>query len=156
MARKRRINWRRELRIFSFWYIGAFIMGFIALYITLWVYVKNPQEAWRFWKMSVPVVLPQALTYIQPLVIYLLFVLVRSLVRNFRTRRWRGLSRGFALKVLLPIFLIWSSIRIIDIYRYSESFDYAWDTSIENQQPHIQNLYAVDGKLRGMHLFDLG
>jgi len=155
MKKSSKVKWRKELRTFVYWYLGAFVAGFIAMFITLWVYVKSPQEAWRFWKMSVPIALPQLLTYIQPLVVYLLFVLVRSLVRNFQKRRWRGLSRGFALKVLLPVFLIWSSIRIIDVYRYGESFDYTWDASVENQQQRIQNLYAIDGKHRGMHLFDL-
>ena len=155
MRRKRRIDWRKELRTFIYWYVGAYVAGFVAMFITLWVYTSNLQEAWRFFMIAVPMALPQSLTYVQPLVVYLLFLFIRTLVRDYKIGQWRRLTRGFALKVLLPITVFWAYIRIIDLYRHSESFDYTWDTSVENALPYIQNRYAIDQKQRGMHLFNL-
>ena len=147
--------WRRELRIFVFWYLGAWVAGFLVLLIAIWVIIKNPQDVWRLGKSAISMSITQWVTYVQPLLIYLLFVLIRSLVRNFKAQGWFGFIKGVGLKIVLPVVVIWGYLQLIDVYRYSESFDYTWDASIENPLPHIQNLYEVDGKYRGMHLFDL-
>ena len=156
---KRKVNWRSELRIFALWYAGAFSVGFMALMVFLLInilpIVKETDRIWRFVISGASFLLKAELTYLFPLVVYVLFVLIRSLVRNFKTHRWAGLSRGIALKVLLPGAIIWGYLFVVSLYRTSESFDYTWDTSVQNPLPHTQNLYEVDGKFRGMHLFDL-
>ena len=92
-------------------------------------------------------------TYFALLLPYFLFLLIRSIVRDYRKRKLSGLLKGVGLKVLLPIALIVIAKESINGYRLSENFDYTWDYSIENKEANIRNLYATDKKQRGFHLF---
>jgi Glycoside Hydrolase Family 113 len=84
---------------------------------------------------------------------YLGFLLVRSLIRDFRKKRISGFLKGFGLKIILPTILVWGSLQAINQYRQSENFDYKWDFNVENKTTTIQNLFKHDNKQRGIHFF---
>jgi len=84
---------------------------------------------------------------------YLLFLLIRALIRDYKRHQFYGLGKGVFFKVILPVGLIWGGIQLVNNYRQTEDFDYKWDYSIENTSPKIRNLYQKDQKQRGIHFF---
>jgi len=93
------------------------------------------------------------LTYVILLSPYLLFLLIRTLIRDYKQHKIYGLCRGIILKSILPAALIWGSIQLVNKYRQIENYNYKWDYSIENKSDRIRNLYQKDKKQRGIHFF---
>lgn len=92
-------------------------------------------------------------TYFILIIPYLLFILIRSIVRDYKKNKNIGLLKGLVFKIALPILIIWGSMASINHYRQNEDFDYFWDYSIENKTTSIRNLYKQDKKQRGFHIF---
>ena len=138
------------------WYVCS-LVG-MALLILLFIVLSGripSDHIWVFWTRALLSLYSQSPAYLIALLPYLAFLLIRYIWRGFSKAQWRGLGRRLIYAIVLPVAGIWLSLRIIDEYRTSEVFDYAWDSTVENNNEHIQDRYALDGKHRGMHVFGI-
>ncbi len=150
---KTRRGFLKHMKQFLLWYaIGVVILVIFVLALVLISDLGNSnrtsiffQVLGRFFKF-IP-------TYFVLLLPYFLFLLIRSIVRDYKKRKTSGLLKGIGLKILLPALIIWVAKESISHYRLTENFDYVWDYSIENKGSSIRNLYAKDKKQRGFHVF---
>jgi hypothetical protein len=92
-------------------------------------------------------------TYFILFIPYLLFTLIRSIVRDYKKQQFKDLLKGIGFKIAFPAIIIWGSIASINEYRQNEDYTYLWDYSIENNTESIRNLYVKDKKQRGFHIF---
>ncbi len=143
----------KHLKQFLIWYAITIVILIIVLAVII---IIND-----FAEDSMPSLLADILstlftnspTYFILLIPYLLFVLIRSIVRDYKKRKFMGLLKGIGFKILLPVLIIWGSISSINHYRKNENYEYLWDYSIENKSSSIRDLYAIDKKQRGFHIF---
>lgn len=143
----------KNLKQFLLWYAIAIVI--LMVFIIIIIYA-NDFEADRRLEVFKEVLLrlfENLPTYIALTIPYLLFLLIRSIVNDYKKKKITGLVKGFGLKILLPALIIWGSLKSINVYRQSENFNYLWDYTIENKSPTIRNLYAQDKKQRGFHIF---
>ncbi len=87
------------------------------------------------------------------LFIYLLFLLFRFFVRTYKRKGPKVFLKRFSIGLLLPILLLYGSVRAIIFYNTNESYTYTWDKQVENYSCVPYELYQIDGKHRGMSVF---
>ncbi|WP_432412499.1 glycoside hydrolase family 113 [Rasiella sp. SM2506] len=85
--------------------------------------------------------------------IYILFVLIRYFFRVYKKRGLSTSLKQIGFRVLFPLLVLIVSYKIIDYNNNNERYEYTWDYSVENTSGTSKNLYAIDGKHRGMHVF---
>ncbi|WP_299214125.1 hypothetical protein [uncultured Dokdonia sp.] len=83
----------------------------------------------------------------------ILFLIVRYTILGFKQKGWSLALRRFSFSLVIPLFVIYMSIKGIVSFNSSEFFNYTWDYSIENTSGKATNLYEKDGKHRGMSVF---
>jgi hypothetical protein len=86
---------------------------------------------------------------------YLLFLLLKSIVHDYKQDKIRGLLKGFFFKVAIPVMTLLIGNRALQNYRQSETLNYTWDTAIENNFTKVNNYYSIDNKQRGIHVFNI-
>lgn len=147
----------KELRILFLWYLATalLILGLLYYVVTQNSFESEIDSNLDTWLSLVRVLSGFAVAYLVAFAPYLLFIIIRSLVRDSRKRGFKGFVKGSLLKVIMPISLIWISLQFIDDYRFSERFDYQWDRTVENRGDTIRNFYAQDQKQRGIHIFNI-
>ncbi len=147
---------KSKIRTFLVWY-GATVLGFILIILVVLLTDKDIQSERIlniFW-LSIKGLLSATSFYLVSLIPYIIFVLLKSLFKDFKNRGWPGLLKGVSLKTITPVIFIWGSLQLIDEYRFGEQFEYEWDRSVENRSDSIRNSFALDQKQRGMHVMDL-
>lgn len=87
---------------------------------------------------------------------YLIFLIGRYFTRVYRKRGAKVFFRRFLVRFVLPIALVILGVRSVIKSNTNEDFNYQWNHSVENKTDSIQNLFAIDGKHRGMTVYDLG
>ncbi len=145
----------KELKTLVWWYVITAFIIVVSLYGLVFLYDFGNESNFNIWLQLLENLSRFTVIYLLTLIPYLIFVLVRSLIRDYRKNQFRGFARGFALKLFTPGLVIWGSLQLIDGYRLNEKFDYQWDRTIENQSPGIRHFYNTDEKQRGIHAFDL-
>ena len=60
--------------------------------------------------------------------------------------------RALSLRIIAPIGLLVFSSLGLRWYNSERGYVYQWDHSVENEKSHTRDLYALDGKQRGMNL----
>ena len=143
----------KHLKQFLVWYAIAIVLLMIFIIVILFTNDYEDAKKFKTFIRIVEIFIQNKLTYFVLTIPYLIFVFIRSFVRDYQKQKIKGLLKGIGLKLLLPILLIWGSLKSIDVYRQSEHFNYLWDYSIENTSPTIRDLYALDNKQRGFHIF---
>ena len=88
--------------------------------------------------------------------LYLIFLLIRYFYRTYKKKGIRVFAKRLFLRLFTPILLIIIVIKSLLFVNNNEDFDYTWNHAAENKTDTIQNLYAIDGKHRGMSVYDLG
>ncbi|GAB5527678.1 MAG: hypothetical protein Roseis2KO_55500 [Roseivirga sp.] len=144
-----------ELKTLGWWYAGTAAVIVAGLYLLVVFNDFGGESDLSLWLQLLEALTRFTIVYFLALIPYLLFVLIRSLVRDYKRKCISGLAKGFGLKMLTPTLVIWGSLQLIDGYRLNERFEYEWDHSIENQTATIRNHHQIDGKQRGIHVFDL-
>ncbi len=93
-------------------------------------------------------------------VLHLLFIgvfgvvlLTKYFIRLFRQKGWRVGFKQFVFRLLLPISVLIFGVRAVHYNNSFETLDFTWDYEVENTSGHTKNLYAKDGKHRGMSVF---
>lgn len=135
-------------------YFGGLLAICLLTLIALAFMVKA-NELIPFFIDAIKIIFIQKTTYFVALLPYGLFLLGRNLKNDFKLLGIKGLTKGLALKVALPIASIWVILSGLDLYRFGEDFTYEWDHAVEYTGSEIQNLYKHDGKQRGIHVFGL-
>ncbi len=150
------------MRKLIIWYISSLaillIMFFVLIYFSAKANLKSEislAEIWSLFLLSLPIIFKNTIIYIFALVPFLLSLLIKSLKKDIHKNGTRALLKGLLLKVFIPLASIWLIGKGINYYRFQESFAYVWDASVENQTDKIKDFYALDGKQRGIHVFDL-
>jgi Glycoside Hydrolase Family 113 len=146
-------NILKAFKRFIIWYLIAIL---IVIIIILVIILSNDLGGKS--KLDILLKIILALSKILPTyaflcIPYLGFLLVRSLIRDFKKKRLSGFLKGFGLKIILPTVLVWGSLKAISQYRQSEDFEYKWNYSVENKTATIRNLFQQDNKQRGIHFF---
>ena len=95
----------------------------------------------------------QAFQHLFFLSFYLCFLIIRYFVRTFKKRGWRVGLRRLVVRCLLPIGILIFGVRAVIYTNSRETSNYEWDYSIENITGLSKDLYAYDGKHRGMSVF---
>ncbi|MDW3647794.1 MAG: hypothetical protein R8P61_12065 [Bacteroidia bacterium] len=138
--------------------IYALSLGGIALLIFLVLIFSGRvpgKELLPVYLESLRIIFSSLLTYLLALIPFLGYLLIQNLKTDFQKGGMPKLVKGISLKIALPAFLIFIGLNLLSIYRESEEFDYSWDDQVLNEEGHIRDLYKVDGKQRGIHVFDL-
>jgi hypothetical protein len=143
----------KTLRLFILWYVIAILLLIGSLYIIVLLNDFGEESSLEILSSILSSISKLIPTYFILLIPYFLFLLIRSLVRNFKKRRFYGLIKGFTLKIIAPLLIIWGSLEALNYYRQNENYDYNWDKSVENKTATIKNLYSKDLKQRGIHFF---
>ena len=88
--------------------------------------------------------------------IYTPFLLIRYFFRVYKKRGLSTSLKQIGLWLLFSLLILIVSYKIIDSNNSNERYEYVWDYSVENTSSTSKNLYATDGKHRGMHVFGFG
>lgn len=89
------------------------------------------------------------------LILTFFFFTLRHFVRTYKKKGVMAFFRALLLWYILPTLLLIGTYKGI-IYKNShESYNYKWDKTVENTTGHTSNLFAKDGKHRGMSVFGL-
>lgn len=76
--------------------------------------------------------------------------MAQALVTAYRSGGLTGLVRTAGLRILLPVSFLALTFLGLRWYTADRSPRYDWDTSVENRADTTRNLYAHDGKHRGV------
>ncbi|MEM0991562.1 MAG: hypothetical protein AAGI49_00935 [Bacteroidota bacterium] len=102
-------------------------------------------------------VVVQTITYpifwLLSLIPYLIFILIRHLIKDYKTNSLRTFFKRLFLKLGLPALSIYVIFLMLQSHRNSETFEYTWDYSLERNADHTEDFYAKDQKQRGIHIF---
>lgn len=83
----------------------------------------------------------------------MVFLALRYLRRTYSKYGWtKCLKRGL-LQFVLPVSVFIVGYHVIVGFNTLEAYDFEWDYSIENTSRFAKDLYAIDGKHRGMSVF---
>ncbi len=85
---------------------------------------------------------------------YILFVIIRYFTRVYKKQGSRTMLIQLALRFFVPITLFYGGLKYLVDSNSHEAFDFTWDHSIENTTGCSNDFFALDGKLRGMTVFN--
>ncbi len=87
------------------------------------------------------------------IILYILFFLFRYFFRVYKKKGALIAIKGFLIKIIIPISILYSSYAFVVYTNTNESYQYEWDTTVENQSGSSKELYRKDGKHRGASVF---
>ncbi|MDC8002578.1 hypothetical protein POV27_00815 [Aureisphaera galaxeae] len=151
-----KVKLKKQAQRFLVFYGITFLISWVVLFLL--IYVGNGRTLKQAWSILVEVclnILSHPFYWILLLIPFLLFLLVKGLISNYRKKGTKGLLIGLSLKVILPLLLLFTIKESLQYYRLSESFDYTWDHTVENSSSYIQDFEAQDDKQRGIHTFNI-
>jgi hypothetical protein len=93
--------------------------------------------------------------HIAVLLLTLLFYVFKSLIQDFKNGRINGLVKGISLKLVTPSLLLASFYFGVNYYRSNENFESISNIPIKNSTGQSRDKFAIDGKQRGIHVFNL-
>lgn len=142
-----------EIRLFLKWYLATLFVVVLVVAGLMFLSGLPFAQTFKLLPQVMQALAQSPITWIVLLLPYLAFRSVHYLLRVYRIQGVRSFIRIFALRVIVPLGVLIGLFKALSWYTTSENFAYQWDSSVENTQPHIRNLYAVDGKHRGVHFF---
>ncbi len=142
----------RELRLFALFYLAGLLALVGLLIVLVALRGASPSEIVERLPRFVRWVSRNPLSYFLATVPYLLFIVGRSLRRAHRRGGARALAAAFATRVALPAAAIAALGLGYRAYRYETPVSWNHDAEARNESGRAQNLYARDGKIRGMNL----
>ena len=90
------------------------------------------------------------------LLFYITFIIIRYFIRVYKRSGKKVFLKQLLFRLFTPLALIIITFKIILYVNTHETFQYQWNHTIENKADTIQNLYAKDGKHRGVGVYDFG
>lgn len=153
MSKKKRTY---NLKKFLIFYGITFVV--FAIIIFVYILINNSakfSDSLLFLKEVIFSLTGYVLFWVVLLIPYISFLIIKSLISNYKEAKFIGLLKGLFLKIILPILAVYISNKALQYYRLSETVNYSWDATIENNSPKTNNHYAIDNKQRGIHLFHI-
>jgi hypothetical protein len=89
-------------------------------------------------------------------ILYFLFLTLFYFIRVYKKRGLDIMFKRLLLRVVMPFLIIIMGYNVTVYNNTNERFNYQWDYSIENKSSVSKDLYAKDGKHRGMSVFGWG
>ena len=142
-------------RLIGFYLSTIFILFILAFFIILQKNNYAVNTAAMLLQDFVMTMLSSTLFYIIVTIPYLIFLLIKSIVTDYKRNRIKGLLKGTLLKVAILTVALFVGNSLLQSYRLSEVLDYTRDTSVENNSTKVNNYYSIDKKQRGIHVFNL-
>lgn len=87
------------------------------------------------------------------LIVYCLFLTLRYFIRVYKSKGIKTMLKRLVIRLILPIFLIFYSIKIAVKSNTNDKYAYNWDYTFENKEGISNNFFKQDGKHRGMSVF---
>lgn len=147
---------RRRIRFFLITYLltlGLFCLG--AYLLVLDRIDGDSAEKMEWWGRVLQALFVRPIFYFLAAIPYLVIIMLRSFMQDYRIGKWPKLAKGVFFRALLPTLAILLLLTSINRFRESENFSYTWDTEIENKTDSIRNHFSRDHKQRGIHAFNL-
>jgi hypothetical protein len=141
----------RTLATFLRWYASSGAALLVVIVVLLLLNDFGPARIFELLPRIALVLAQHPLTWIVLALPYLLAIVMRSLVRAYRSGGFRGLLRVAGVRILFPVSLLALTFLGLRWYTADRSPPYDWKTSVENLGGTTRNLYAHDGKHRGMN-----
>lgn len=144
---------RRELKPLRNLYLLLILVVLLLILIADWRSGYSLSATWKRWRSLFTNTTFLWVFHIFFFLMYLVFIALRYLRRTYIKYGWlRCLKRG-VLQIMLPVGLLVICYHAIVGFNTLESYDFAWDYSVENTSGTAQDLFAIDGKHRGMSVF---
>ena len=139
------------------WFYGStiFVLLILMFFIILHKNSYSVDITAVFFQDVVVTMLSNVLFYIIAIIPYLTFLLIKSIVSDYKRNRIKGLLKGSLLKVVIIVSALFIGNSLLQSYRLSEELNYTWDSSVENNSIRINNYYSIDKKQRGIHVFNI-
>ncbi|WP_109300014.1 hypothetical protein [Aquimarina sp. AU474] len=99
--------------------------------------------------------LTKPLFHLIAIIPYLIFLLIKSIIHDYKRNKIKGVLKGSFFKIALPITLLLTGNLILQSYRSSEVLEYTWDAAVENNFAKVNNYDYIDNKQRGIHVFNI-
>jgi len=147
------MNFKRELRPIRNSYLLLVTAVLLLILLADWRSGYSLKTTWQRWSNLLTNATFLIVFHVFFLVWHSGYMIIRYLWRAFRKHGWKiGLKRTLA-HVALPLGILVLGYHTIVGYNTLENYDFAWDLSVENTNGTSNDLYAVDGKHRGMSVF---
>jgi len=137
-------------------YLFTWVFTFLLFLLNL----LNPKVTFEaLWENYIQIISStRGLIFLHILIIlsYLIFLITRYFIRVYRKNGFKTFIKRFSFRLVAPILLVFVLIKSLIYINKNEKFDYKWDYLVENNTTVVQDLYAIDGKHRGMGVYDFG
>ncbi len=133
------------------WYVGSFACLAVIAAALLLARGMSVSRLYEIFPRLTFYLVQEPAAWVLACVPYLLFLLVRSLVRTYRRRGVRPFLRAFLLRVVIPAAGAIAGFLGLRLYTADRTPPYAWDNTAENGKDSIRGLYAIDGRHRGVN-----
>ena len=135
---------------FEFYVNTIFVLFILTFFIILQKNNYSADTTEVFFQDFVVTMLTSALFYIIATIPYLIFLLIKSIISDYKRNKIKGL-----LKVVILVSALFIGNSVLQSYRLYEVLDYTWDTTVENNSTKANNNYSIDKKQRGIHVFNI-
>jgi len=147
---------QKEIKISIKVYLFAWVFIFLLFLLNLFnSNISLSQVIEGYW-MTISSSSGLVLQHVVFLFFYVIFLSTRYFSRVYRKRGSKVFLKRFLVRFVLPLALIIVGVKFLINFNTTEDFHYEWDHSVENKTDSIQNLFAMDGKHRGMTVYDFG
>lgn len=141
---------------FLWFYLSTILVLFIlTFFIILQKNNYSVDTTAVFFQDFVATMLTSVIFYAIVTIPYIIFLLIKSIVSDYKRNRIKGLLKGTLLKVAIVTVALFFGNSLLQGYRLSEVFDYTWDSTVENDSNRVKNYYSIDKKQRGIHVFNI-
>ncbi|WP_299801200.1 hypothetical protein [uncultured Maribacter sp.] len=147
---------KKEIKSFLIVYLFTWIFTFLLFLLNL----LDPQVTFKaFWENYVQIISSTSgFTFLHIIIFlfYIIFLITQYFIRVYRKKGLKTFTERFTFRLATPILLIIVLIKSLLYINNNEDFDYQWNYAVENKTDTVQDLYAIDGKHRGMGVYDFG
>ena len=147
---------KKEIKPFLKVYLFTWVITFLLFFSSI---VKAGVTFERLWYNYVSVITNSTgliAFHILALIFYMLFLIIRYFYRTYKKKGIRTFAIRLLFRLFTPILLVIIAIKSLLYINNNENFDYKWNYAVENKTDTVQDLYAIDGKHRGMGVYDFG
>ncbi|HET9951407.1 MAG TPA: hypothetical protein VFS09_06390 [Candidatus Eisenbacteria bacterium] len=142
----------REWRLFAIWYLAGFVLLLALLVAMFGLRGATVADVWERVPRILRWIARRPLGYLLAAVPYLLFIVGRSLVREHRRGGVRALAMAAATRVALPAAALAALGLGYRAYRSEGPVPWSHDPTVQNESGRSRDLFARDGKMRGVNL----
>ncbi|PKG42799.1 glycoside hydrolase family 113 [Psychroflexus sp. MES1-P1E] len=145
-----------SIRRFLWFYLGTtFVLLLLAFFLILHKNNYSVDTAAVFFQDFVETMLTSTLFHIIATIPYVIFLLIKSIISDYKRNKIKGLLKGTLLKVAILVTGLFIGNSVLQYYRLSEELNYTWDYSVENNSACVNDYYRIDKKQRGIHVFNI-